>query len=173
MLGANVDRFSLIGEPACAPYYSNVARSLWSRILVGAWGVWLTTALSGVAGPHMSHGAAGHLAHTHGHGPRAASSHLTHAVTAGTPGHAGHHEAQGTDQSSEIASTGDSDRAPVGFACLEQCCCGAPLAIVTRAVGLRTAAPGGVLLRRYAESVIAHFRWAHSQPFANGPPRSA
>jgi hypothetical protein len=149
------------------PYYSCVARSLWSRVLVGVWGVWLTTSLSGMAGLHMSHGAHGQTA-AHVHVMEMASVPL--APAAPTAGHEGHHNTQAVDATCAITSRDDSHHAPVGFACLEQCCCGTPLAIAARAVALSVNPRASALLQRYAEAVTARARRAHSQPFANGPP---
>jgi hypothetical protein len=150
-----------------APYYSCVTRSPWSRILVGVWGVWLTTSLSGMAGLHMSHGAHGHSA-AHAHVTEVGST--PSAETAPTTAHAGHHDAQVIDATCGIASSDDSHHAPVGFACLEQCCCGNPLAIAARAVALSANPRATTLLQRHAEAVTARARRAYSQPFANGPP---
>jgi hypothetical protein len=149
------------------PYYSGVARSLWSRVLVGVWGVWLTTSLSGMAGLHMSHGAHGQTA-AHVHVMEMGSVPL--AAAAPTAGHDGHHDTQAVDATCAITSRDDSHHAPVGFACLEQCCCGTPLAIAARAVALSVNHRASALLQRYAGAVTARARRAHSQPFANGPP---
>jgi hypothetical protein len=154
---------ALTGGRVYGPYYSGVSRSLWSRVLVGVWGIWLTTSMSGMAGVHMSHGAQAHMAgHAHamemGSAPPAAA------------GHAGHHEAQATHATCGIASKDDSHHTPAGFACLEQCCCGTPIAIAARAVTLSANPRASALLQRYAEAVTARARRAHSQPFANGPP---
>ena len=144
-----------------------VARSLWSRVLAGVWGIWLTTSMSGMAGVHMSHGANGHTAgHAHimemGSTPSAAAVH--------TAGHVGHDDAKATDATCGVASTEDSHHTPVGFACLEQCCCGRPLAIAARAMALGANPHANAVLQRHAEAVTARARPAHSQPFANGPP---
>ena len=122
--------------------------------------------MSGMAGAHMSHGAAGHAAgHMHamdmGSAPVAAPSAVEHAD---------HHVARATDATCGIASKDDSHHTPAGFACLEQCCCGTPLAIAARAVALNANTRASALLQRYAEAVTARARRAHSQPFANGPP---
>lgn len=144
-----------------------VARSLWSRVLVGVWGLWLTTSLSGMAGLHMSHGA---------HSPSAGHAHVMeggsepHAAALPGSGHAGHVDLRAADATCGIASTDKSHHAPVGFACLEQCCCGTPLAIAAKAVSLGANPRANALLQRYAEAVTARARLAHSQPFANGPP---
>jgi hypothetical protein len=157
----------LTGGTLDEPYYSGVTRSPWSRVLVGVWGVWLTTSMSGMAGLHMSHGA---------HGPGAGHVHVMEmgsappAAPRPAAGHPGHHDARATDATCGIASKDDSHHTPAGFACLEQCCCGTPLAIGARAVPLSANHRAGALLQRYAEAVAARARRAHSQPFANGPP---
>jgi hypothetical protein len=148
-------------------YYSGVARSLWSRVLVGVWGIWLTTSMSGMAGVHMSHGAHGHTAgHAHvmpmGSAPPAPAEHAA--------GHPGHHDVQATDVACGVASKDESHHTPAGFACLEQCCCGTPIAIAARVVALSANPRASALLQRYAEADATHSRPAHSQPFANGPP---
>ena len=148
----------LIGERAYPAYYSGVMRSLWSRIVVGTWGIWLTTAFTGVAGTHMSGGAH--------------DQHAAHSQRASPVEHAAHSHARGASQSSEVAVP-SSDSAPLHYACMDQCCCGAPQAIVARAVALPLSAGVGALQRHYAEVATARIRWAHSQPFANGPPHSA
>jgi hypothetical protein len=129
------------------------------------WGLWLTTSMSGMAGVHMSHGADGHST---GH------AHIMEMGSAppGSPAaeHAGHHDAQVTDATCGVASKDNSHHAAAGFACLEQCCCGTPLAIAARAVALGANPRANALLQRYAETVTARARRAHSQPFANGPP---
>jgi hypothetical protein len=129
------------------------------------WGIWLTTSMSGMAGVHMSHGADGHSAgHAHvmemGSAPPASPA----------AEHAGHHDAQVTQATCAVASKDNSHHAQSGFACLEQCCCGTPLAIAARAVALGANPRANALLQRYAEAVTARARRAHSQPFANGPP---
>ena len=145
-------------------------RSSWSRILVGAWGIWLTTALTGVAGTDMSAGA--HVQHTT-HGEHAAlGEHAAHGEHAARGEHAAPGHARGASQSSEVTGPG-SNRAPLHHACMDQCCCGAPQAVVARAVALPSSAIVGALQQHYAEHTIPRIRWAHSQPFANGPPRSA
>jgi hypothetical protein len=148
-------------------YYSSVARSLWSRVLVGVWGIWLTTSMSGMAGVHMSHGAQGHTA---GHAHAMEMGSAPAAATVPAAGHADHHNAQATHATYGIASKDDSHHTPAGFACLEQCCCGTPLAIAARAVALGANPRANALLQRYAEAGTARARRAHSQPFANGPP---
>jgi hypothetical protein len=150
----------------CA-YYSHVACSLWSRVLVGVWGIWLTTSMSGMAGVHMSHGAAGHTG-GHAHDMEMGSPPPASPIPAAE--HAGHHDAQPTDATGSVASNDDSHHALAGFACLEQCCCGTPLAIAARAVALGANPRANALLQRCAEAVTAGARRAHSQPFANGPP---
>ncbi|HMH26671.1 MAG TPA: hypothetical protein VK542_08835 [Gemmatimonadaceae bacterium] len=149
------------------PYYSGVARSLWSRVLAGVWGIWLTTSMSGMAGVHMSHGANGHGA-GHAHVMEMGSAPPGSPVPAAE--HAGHHDAQVKAGSFGVASKDNSHHPPAGFACLEQCCCGTPLAIAARAVALGANPRANALLQRYAEAVTARARRAHSQPFANGPP---
>lgn len=153
---------ALTGGPSHAPYNSGVTRSVWSRVLVGVWGIWLTTSMSGMAGVHMSHGVDGHSGHAHamemGSAPMPAAE------------HADHHDARGTDATSGVASKDDSHHALAGFACLEQCCCGTPIAIAARAVTLSANPRASALLQRYAEAVTSRTRLAHSQPFANGPP---
>jgi hypothetical protein len=144
-----------------------VARSLWSRVLVGVWGLWLTTSLSGMAGLHMSHGAHG-LSAGHAHVMEGGSE--PHADAVPRSAHASHDDIRAADPTRRIASKDDSHHAPVGFACLEQCCCGTPLAIAARAVALGANHRANALLQRYAEAVTARARRAHSQPFANGPP---
>ena len=158
---------ALTGGPSNAPYNSNVTRSLWSRVLVGVWGVWLTTSMSGMAGAHMSHGADGHAAgHAHamemGSAPPAAPMAATE--------YADHHDAKATHATGRVASKDDSHHAQAGFACLEQCCCGTPIAIAARTVTLGANPRAGALLQRYAEAGSSRPRPAHSQPFANGPP---
>jgi hypothetical protein len=165
-IGGNLT-LSFTGAQLNAPYYSCVARSLWSRILVGAWGVWLTASMLGMAGVHMSHGAHGHSAgHAHvmdmGSAPPAAALHGS--------GHAGHHDIQVTDAACGVASKDDSHHAPAGFACLEQCCCGTPLAIASGRSAIGANPRADALLQRFTEAVTARARRAHSQPFANGPP---
>src|SRR5258706_12055336 len=139
-------------------------RTSWSRILVGAWGIWLTTALIGVAGTDMSAGA--HVQHA------SLGEHAAHGEHAARGEHAALGQARGASQSSEVTGPG-SNRAPLRHACMDQCCCGAPQAVVARAVALPFSAIVGALQQQYAEHTIARIRWAHSQPFANGPPRSA
>lgn len=145
-------------------------RSSWSRILVGTWGIWLTTALTGVAGTDMSAGA--HVQHAI-HGAHAAlGEHAAHGDHAARGENAALGHARGASLSSEVTGP-SSDRAPLHHGCMDQCCCGAPQAIVARAVALPFSAIVGALQRHYAEHTIARIRWAHSQPFGNGPPRSA
>jgi hypothetical protein len=144
-----------------------VARSLWSRVLAGVWGIWLTTSMSGMAGVHMSHGAGGHTA---GHAHIMEMGSTPPAVAVHGSGHDGHDDIQDRDATCRAASKDDSHHAPVGFACLEQCCCGRPLAIAARAVPLGANPRANAVLHRYAEAVTARARPAHSQPFANGPP---
>jgi hypothetical protein len=158
---------ALTGGGLNGPYYSGVARSLWSRVLAGVWGIWLTTSMSGMAGVHMSHGADGHTA-GHAHVMEMGSAPPESPVPAG--GHARHHDARATDARCGVASKDNSHHAPAGFACLEQCCCGTPLAIAARAIALGANPRANSLLQRYAEAVTARARRAHSQPFANGPP---
>ena len=158
---------ALTGGALDAPYNSGVTRSLWSRVLVGVWGIWLTTSMSGMAGVHMSHGASGHSA-GHAHAMEMGSPPSPSPVPAAE--HAGHHDAQATDATGGVASKDDSHHAQAGFACLEQCCCGTPIAIAARAVTLGANPRAGALLQRYAEAVTSRARLAHSQPFANGPP---
>jgi hypothetical protein len=144
-----------------------VARSLWSRVLAGVWGIWLTTSMSGMAGVHMSHGADGHTAgHAHVMGMGSAPP----EAPVPAAGQTGHHDARATDAAYGVASKDDSHHASAGFACLEQCCCGRPLAIAARAVALGANPRANAVLQRYAEAVTARARPAHSQPFANGPP---
>lgn len=158
---------ALTGGALDEPYYSCVARALWSRVLVGVWGVWLTTSLSGMAGLHMSHGAHG-LAGTHAHVME--MGRVPSAETTPAAGHASHHDAHVVEAKCGIASRDESHHAPVGFACLEQCCCGTPLAIAARGVALSFNPRASALLQRHVEAVTARARRAHSQPFANGPP---
>jgi hypothetical protein len=158
---------ALTGGRLNRTYYSGVARSLWSRVLVGVWGIWLITSMSGMAGVHMSHGAQGHTA-AHVHAMEMGSVPPETPISKG--GHAGHQAAQATHATFGIASKDDSHHTPAGFACLEQCCCGTPIAIAARVVALSANPRARALLQRYAEAVTARARRAHSQPFANGPP---
>jgi hypothetical protein len=144
-----------------------VARSLWSRVLAGVWGIWLTTSTSGMAGVHMSHGADGHTAE-HAHIMEMGST--PHAGAVHESGHVGHDDIQARDASCSVASKDDSHHAPAGFACLEQCCCGRPLAVAAGTVALGANPRANEVLQRYAEAVTARARPAHSQPFPNGPP---
>jgi len=160
---------ALTGDRLNRPYYSSVARSLWSRVLAGVWGIWLTTSMSGMAGVHMSHGVDGHTAgHAHimemGSTPPAKGVH--------SAGHVGNDDIQAAGATRDVASKDDSHHKPAGFACLEQCCCGTPLAIAARAGGIGANHRAKALIHRYAEAGPAHARRAHSQPFANGPPGS-
>jgi hypothetical protein len=156
---------ALTGGRLNGPYYSGVARSLWSRVLAGVWGIWLTTSMSGMAGVHMSHGADGHSA-GHAHIMEMGS---TRPAVHGSR-HVGHDDIQARDATCGVASKDDSHHTPAGFACLEQCCCGRPLAIAARAIALGANPRANAMLQRYAEAVTARARPAHSQPFANGPP---
>ncbi|MGZ3572852.1 MAG: hypothetical protein ACXWND_12800 [Gemmatimonadaceae bacterium] len=144
-----------------------MTRSPWTRVLVGVWGIWLTTSMSGMVGAHMSHGADGHTA---GHADAMEMGSAPPAAPAPAAGHAGHHDARATDATCGTASKDDSHHTPAGFACLEQCCCGTPLAIAARAVALGANPRASALLQRYAEAVTSRARPAHSQPFSNGPP---
>ena len=158
---------ALTGDRLNGRYYSSVARSLWSRVLAGVWGIWLTTSMSGMAGVHMSHGADGHTAgHAHimemGSTPPAKGVHSAR--------HVGNDDIQATDATRGVASKDDSHHKPSGFACLEQCCCGRPLAIAARGVTLGAKPRANAVLQRYSEALSARARPAHSQPFANGPP---
>lgn len=156
---------ALTGGRLNGPYYSGVARSLWSRVLAGVWGIWLTTSMSGMAGAHMSHGADGHTA---GHAHVMEMGSVLPASPASE--RVGHHDAQITNAACAVASKDDSHHAPAGFACLEQCCCGTPLAIAARGVALGANLCANALLQHYAEAVTVRARRAHVQPFANGPP---
>src|SRR5712671_4092587 len=102
---------ALTGGRLSAPYYSGVARSLWSRVLGGVWGIWLTTSMSGMAGVHMSHGADGHAA---GHAHVMEMGSAPHELPAPAAGHAGHNEARATDARREVASKDDSHHAAAG-----------------------------------------------------------
>ncbi|HXI98324.1 MAG TPA: hypothetical protein VNG73_05220 [Gemmatimonadaceae bacterium] len=146
-----------------------MARSLWSRVLAGVWGIWLTTSMSGMAGIHMSHGADGHTA---GHAHIMEMGSTTPSAAVHGAGRVDHDDIPAVDATRSAASKDDSHHKPAGFACLEQCCCGRPLAIAARAVALGTHPRANAALRRYIEAVTAHARPAHSQPFANGPPSS-
>jgi hypothetical protein len=168
------DSQSRTGEPAHTSYYSCVARSPWSRTLVGAWGVWLTSALTGLAGTHASAGGhAHHAAHGTIHGAGAAASHSSRARASHDPMHADHRAAQGAGRTSGIAPTHGSDREPVSYACLEHCCCGVPPALVARAAALPASLVAGLVLGRFADAASTRILRPHSQPFANGPPRTA
>jgi hypothetical protein len=158
---------ALTGGALDAPYNSGVTRSPWSRVLVGVWGIWLTTSMSGMAGAHMSHGADGHTA---GHAHAMEMGSAPPAAPLPAAGHAGHHDARATEATCGTVSADGSHHTAAGFACLEQCCCGTPLAIAVRAVPLSANPRANALLQPYAETVTASARRAHSQPFANGPP---
>jgi hypothetical protein len=123
--------------------------------------------MSGMAGVHMSHGAQGHTA-GHAHDMEMGSPPPAAPMLAAE--HADHHQARASDATCGTASNDDSHHTAAGFACLEQCCCGTPLAIAARAVPLSANPRANTLLQPYAETVTASARRAHSQPFANGPP---